>query len=83
MGGGCGGSGRDDPADAAVAGCLPPLLLAELDLEVEVFPGVPFFSSSSFLRAFRSAHQMVMDWLRFSLLTRGFFLEPDKGVESS
>lgn len=62
---------------------LPPLLLEELDLEVGVFIGVPFFSSCSLLRAFRSAHQIVIDWLRFSLLTRGFRLEPDAGVDSS
>lgn len=29
------------------------------------------------MRALRSAHHMVMDWLRFSLLTRGFFREPE------
>jgi hypothetical protein len=68
-----------DPVEARP----PRLLPVESGRVVADFWGTPFFSSCSFLRALRSAHQIVIDWLRFSLLTRGFRLEPDGGVESS
>lgn len=60
-----------------------PFLETELEREVGVLVGVPFFSSCSRLRAFRSAHHIVMDWLRFSLLTRGLRREPEAGDVSS
>jgi hypothetical protein len=63
---------------------LPPLFPPEeLDLDGGALTDVPFFSFCSFLRAFLSAHQIVIDWLRFSLLTRGFRREPDADAVSS
>ena len=41
---------------------LPPLFpLDEFDLDGGALTGVPFFSFCSFLRAFLSAHQIVID----------------------
>jgi hypothetical protein len=61
----------------------PRLLPVESDLVVEDLGWMPFFSSCSFFLALRSAHQMVMDWLRFSLFTRGFLRDPAADVGSS
>jgi hypothetical protein len=63
---------------AVVVAALAPLF--PIEVPDFILPGlltIPFCSSNSFCRAFRSAHQAVIDWLRFSLFTRGFPFLPD------